>query len=66
MKDRLVGIREVAELTALSRGSIYGLMRQNRFPRPLQVGPKAVRWLESDLQAWMESCPRTGETTAAG
>ena len=65
MTDRLVGIHEVQELTSLSHSSLYSFMRQGLFPKPLRVGPKAVRWLESDLQQWMETRPKAMEAVAA-
>lgn len=45
----------VQEITCLSRSSIYDLMRQGKFPRPIKLTGKAVAWRESDLTAWLES-----------
>ena len=28
-----------------------------KFPRAKQVGPRAVRWQMSDVEAWMERLP---------
>ena len=55
MKDRLLRRRQVEEITGLSRSSIYRLMQEGEFPRPVRVGPGAVRWKASDLAAWLES-----------
>ena len=57
-QDRLIRRVEVERLCALSTSSIYRLMGENRFPRPIRVGPKAVRWLESEIGAWVASRPR--------
>ena len=57
MKDRLLRRREVEIITGLSRSSIYRLMKEGDFPRPVRVGPTAVRWRESDIEAWMKSRP---------
>ena len=56
-QDRLIRRVEVERLCALSTSSIYRLMGENRFPRPIRVGPKAVRWRESDIDAWVETRP---------
>ena len=32
-------------------------MPDGEFPRPVKVGPAAVRWRESDITAWVESRP---------
>ncbi len=57
MQDRLLRRRNVEEVTGLSRSSIYRLMQEGEFPRPVKVGLAAVRWRESDITAWLESRP---------
>ena len=57
MRDRLLRRREVEEITGLSRSSIYRLMREGQFPRPVKAGPAAVRWKESDITDWLDSRP---------
>ena len=56
-QDRLLRRREVEKITGISRSSIYRLMPDGEFPRPVKVGPAAVRWRESDITAWVESRP---------
>ena len=41
----------------MSRASIYRLMQQGDFPRPVKIGSTAVRWKESDVAAWIDSRP---------
>ena len=41
----------------MTRSSIYRLMDSGDFPRPVRVGPTAVRWRESDITGWLESLP---------
>ena len=60
MSDRLLRRRQVEEVTGLSRSSIYRHMQSGDFPRPVRVGPNAVRWRESDVTAWLESRPIAG------
>ena len=57
MHDRLLRRRQVEEITGLSRSSIYRLMQDGEFPRPVKVGPAAVRWRASDITVWLESRP---------
>ena len=57
MNDRLLRRRQVEEITGMSRSSIYRLMQDGEFPRPVRIGPAAVRWRVSDLSAWLESRP---------
>ena len=60
MRERLLRRPEVERVTGLARSSIYRLMQSGDFPRPVKVGPAAVRWRESDIAAWLESRPIAG------
>ena len=57
--DRLLKMVDVRKITSLAKSTIYNLMDCGDFPRPLQVGAKAVRWRESEVAAWLESRPRS-------
>jgi len=37
-----------------STTSVYALMREQNFPKPLTIG-KTNRWLEFEVQAWIQS-----------
>ena len=52
MQDRLLRRRQVEEITGMSRWSIYKMMQNGEFPRPVKIGPTAVRWRASDIRAW--------------
>ena len=41
----------------MSRSSIYRLMQDGQFPRPVKVSCAAVRWRESNITGWLESRP---------
>ena len=61
--DRLLRREEVEARCGITRTTIYRLMREGRFPEPLKIGERAVRWPESEITAWLASLPRaTGET----
>ena len=61
--DRLLRLTEVQTRTALARTTIYRKMRDRSFPEPLKVGVRAVRWRESEIEAWLATRPRaTGYT----
>ena len=62
MNDRMLRREEVEARCGIARTTIYRLMRAGQFPEPLQVGPRAVRWPASEIEAWLASRPRaTGE-----
>jgi len=56
--ERLLRRREVEAITGLSRSGLYRLMEEGEFPRPLRVGRASVRWRLSEVQAWIDECPK--------
>ena len=48
---------EVEERFGVSRSWIYCEMRAGRFPEPVRIGKRAVRWRVSDLDEWAASRP---------
>ena len=61
--DRLLRLNEVQARCGLSRSSLYRMMRDGSFPEPLKVGVRAVRWRESEIEAWLEALPRASGYT---
>lgn len=47
----------VLELTGLSTTTIYDLMREGKFPRPIKLSGRAVAWPESAIATWLQSRP---------
>jgi len=35
--------------------TLYDLMAAGRFPRPINIGARAVGWVESEVYDWIES-----------
>ena len=56
----LLTLRQVMKMTGLGKSSIYKLMSQGQFPRPVRVGNRAVRWVEHEVWAYICSRPRAG------
>ena len=54
MLERVFRRREVERLTGLSRSSIYAMMTRGEFPRPIGLSVRAVGWLSSDIDAWLQ------------
>lgn len=50
---RVMKLNEVINTTGLSRSSIYAYMAKDEFPRPIQLGPRAVAWVEEEVQGWL-------------
>ena len=54
--------KQVEQRTGLSRSTIYAKLRRNpkrpnefdpTFPRPVSIGPKAVGWLEHEINDYI-------------
>lgn len=45
---------EVEARTGLSRSTIYLKVAQGSFPKPINLGPRAVGWLAAEVDAWIE------------
>ena len=51
--------QQVEARCGIGRTTIYRLMRTGEFPAPLRIGPRAVRWPEAEIVAWLASRPRS-------
>lgn len=52
--EQLMNRRTVEAITGLSRATIYRLIKQGIFPKPLRIAPGRVAWKPSDIRDWME------------
>jgi predicted DNA-binding transcriptional regulator AlpA len=56
--QRIYSAREAAKLFSVSLATWNRYVAANRVPRPIQMGPRRIVWLESELaaaqQAWRE------------
>lgn len=55
MSKAILRLPVVMTRTGLSRSSIYLLMSKGQFPKQVSLGERAVGWLESDIDRWVES-----------
>ncbi|HMT94627.1 AlpA family transcriptional regulator [uncultured Thiothrix sp.] len=54
---RFLKLRDVIQMTGISKTTIYRLMDAGLFPAQYCIGEKIVRWKEEEVQAWMERQP---------
>lgn len=55
MPPRILRRSEVEVRIGLSRSTIYAMMAEGDFPKPIRLGKRAVGWPESAIAAWLES-----------
>ena len=66
MTTKLLTRQQIEEITGLTRSTIYRLMRSGQFPEPIRIGPRAIRWPQSEIESWIADRPRaTGDRPAA-
>ena len=51
---RVIKLKDVIDTTGLSKSSIYAYMSRGDFPKPIQLGPRAVAWVEEEVHGWLE------------
>ena len=56
MALQILRLDQVKEKTGLSRSSIYSFTKDGSFPMGVHLGPRAVGWLESEVDAWLAGC----------
>jgi prophage regulatory protein len=57
---KFLRLAEVRNRVPYSRSTIYQLITQGKFPKPISLGARAVAWLESDIDAWIEARIQSG------
>ena len=55
MPHIILRLPTVIERTGLSRSTLYLLISRAEFPGQVQLGTRSVGWVESEVQAWLES-----------
>jgi prophage regulatory protein len=54
MTYKILRLPVVRERTGLSRSTIYLRIAKGEFPASISLGARAVGWLESDVNSWLE------------
>lgn len=64
-RARILRRPQVQEATGLCRSAIYALMSKGEFPAAIPLTAKAVGWLESSVQAWINDKVAASAAAAA-
>lgn len=54
MSQTLIRLAEVQRRTGYSKAWIYRLMSQKRFPAAVKIGTRAIAFIESEIDEWIE------------
>lgn len=55
MSETLLRLPAVKSRTGLSRSTIYKRIADGAFPKPVSLGPRAVGWLKTEIDDWVDS-----------
>jgi prophage regulatory protein len=53
MAHTILRLPAVKASTGLSRSTIYLRIAEGTFPRPVNLGARAVGWIEAEVQQWL-------------
>ncbi len=53
MSHSLIRLAEVQKRTAYSKAWIYRLLKDNRFPKSVKIGSRAIAFVESEVNDWI-------------
>ncbi|PAU77649.1 AlpA family transcriptional regulator [Halomonas salipaludis] len=52
---KLIRIKDVIERTGLGRSTVYKYMNLGLFPKSVNLTSRAVAWVESEVDAWIQN-----------
>jgi prophage regulatory protein len=55
MPTLILRLPEVKARTGLSRSTIYSYIAKGDFPKPVPLGMRAVGWVESEIEDWLQA-----------
>lgn len=55
MANAILRLPAVKARTGLSRSTIYLRVSQREFPKAISLGPRAVGWIESEIESWLQA-----------
>lgn len=56
MANTILRLSAVKVRTGLSRSCIYQRVAEGSFPKQVSLGPRAIGWVEAEIEAWVDSC----------
>ncbi len=59
----ILRLPEVRQRTGRSRSRIYADVQAGKFPKPINIGPRAIGWIQSEVDDWIAA--RIAEREAA-
>ena len=55
MGERIIRIKQVMDKIGLGRTKVYQMVESGDLPKPVRLGPRAVGFLESEIDEWIDA-----------
>ncbi len=55
LNRKICRLPKVMARTGLSQSTIYALIDKGKFPSQVNLGPRAVGWVENEMVDWIEA-----------
>ena len=66
VQPKVLRLDAVTKQLGVGRSTLYRWMDEGRFPRPIKLGGKAVGWLVSDIDCWIDQRVQARREVAHG
>ena len=53
-RDRLIRLPEVENLIGCKKSTVYTMLKQGTFPRPIRLSARMVAWPETVVLKWLQ------------
>ena len=64
-RDRLIRLPEVENLIGCKKSTVYTMVREGTFPKPIRLSSRMVAWPETAVLQWMQDRINQASTTSA-
>lgn len=54
MQTTILRLPKVKARVGLSRSTIYLRIAEGSFPKPISLGDRAVGWIDTEIQEWLD------------
>lgn len=62
--DRFYRMKQLREHLNIPAPTLYQWVREGRFPKPVQLGPKVIAWQGEVINAWLSEKINSSEKVA--
>lgn len=63
--EQLLRLTEVETIVGLKKSKLYALIKEDRFPQPVTLGTRSVRWRASTIYGWIDGLSSANITGGA-